>query len=108
LLALGRFCTPIIELRKEVNRMKQLLLATAIAFSVSGMAQAGAWPEVGDQFRTDDGALLVVNKIKVRPDVSESLVCMHRSGTRAQDASCTWIKVGDLHGDWITYGGVPQ
>lgn len=83
-------------------------LATAIAILCSGAAYAGAWPEIGDQFRTDDGTLLVVAKVKERGDVSASFVCMHRSGTRALDTSCTWTKIGDLHGDWITYEGVTQ
>ena len=91
-----------------MQKMKKLLLATAMAIAVTGVALAGAWPDVGDQFRTAEGTLLVVAKIIVRPDVDESLVCMHASGTRAEDTSCDWAKVGDLHGDWITYEGVPQ
>lgn len=81
----------------------------AVAMSVLATAAfAGLWPEIGDQFRLKDGTLLVVVKIKKRPDVDESLVCLHRSGGRAQDRSCDWAKVGNLHGNWTIYGGVPQ
>lgn len=88
--------------------MKHAFILALSLMLCSSVAYAGAWPQIGDQFRTNDDSLLVVADIKKRPDVNESLVCMHRSGTRAQDTSCTWHKVGDLHGDWITYGGVPQ
>ena len=85
----------------------KIALAALATSVLASAAHAGAWPEVGDQFRLDDGTLLVVARIKMRPGVNESLVCLHKSGG-AQDRSCTWAKVGDLHGDWITYGGIPQ
>lgn len=84
------------------------LLVAALMLCLATLAHAGLWPQVGDQFMTDDDALLVVAKIKKRPDVGDSLVCMHRSGTRAPDRSCTWTKIGELHGAWIIYGGVDQ
>jgi hypothetical protein len=87
--------------------LKYLMIGFAITVLVTS-AYAGVWPKVGDQFRSKDDSLLIVTKIKKRPDVNESLVCMHRSGTRAQDTSCTWVKVGDLQGDWMIYDGVPQ
>ena len=78
----------------------------ALATLMVAAAAHGEPPEVGDQFRLNNGTLLVVAKIRMRPDVSESLVCLHKSGGRPPP--CAWTKVGDLHGDWITYGGVPQ
>lgn len=87
--------------------MRQLKIAlAALATSIVATSAHSAAPEVGDQFRLNNGTVLVVAKIKLRPDVSQSLVCLHRSGGRPP--SCAWSRVGDLHGDWVTYGGVPQ
>jgi hypothetical protein len=86
---------------------RSILIASALMLSTT-LAFAGAWPEAGDQFMTSDGSVLVVLKVKVRTDVDESFVCMHRSGTRAQDKSCVRMRVGSLIGNWITYEGISQ
>jgi hypothetical protein len=86
----------------------KITLAALATSVLATAAHAGAWPEVGDQFRLDDGTPLVVLKFKMRPDVGKSLVCMHKMGGRPQDTSCVWSKVDDLHGGWVTYGGVSQ
>jgi hypothetical protein len=83
---------------------RSFLIASTLILSTT-LALAGVWPAVGDQFMTGDGSILVVSKVKVRTDVSESFVCMHRSGTRAVDNSCVWMKVGSLVGNWIIYDG---
>jgi hypothetical protein len=54
----------------------------------------------------DNGTILVVAKIKVRPDVGDSLVCLRKKDSPTQ--SCTWSKNSDLQGDWITYAGTSQ
>jgi hypothetical protein len=93
--------------RSKDEPMKKLLTIVVLICGIAS-AHAGDWPEVGDQFRSDDDSLFVVAKIKKRTDVSESMFCMHRSGTRALDRSCIWDKIGNLHGDWLTYSGVSQ
>ncbi|WP_029084961.1 hypothetical protein [Bradyrhizobium sp. th.b2] len=67
-------------------------------------AHAGDWPQVGDKFRRTDGTVMTVAKIKTRDDVDQSRVCLRQ----APAGACVWSKVGDLKGDWVTYGGEPQ
>ncbi|WP_338823655.1 hypothetical protein [Bradyrhizobium septentrionale] len=67
-------------------------------------AHAGDWPQVGDKFRRTDGTVMTVAKIKTAMmSIKAECACVkhppgHASGQR----------VGDLKGDWVTYGGEPQ
>jgi hypothetical protein len=77
---------------------------TALALTIASSAFAGAWPEVGDIFRQETGAVLIVSKVKIQGDVDHSLVCLGA----AKAAPCTWKQIGGLKGDWLVYEGVSQ
>ena len=68
-------------------------------------AHAGIYAEVGDQFRRDDGTLLVVAKLIVHSDTNTLLVCLYKRNARSK--ACTWANAANLHGDWVTYAGAP-
>jgi hypothetical protein len=79
-----------------ITVLASLLLATT--------ANAGQWPNTGDQFRQSNGTIFVVVKVKERPTVDHSLVCLRKKDT---SGSCAWTAMGDLRGkgDWIVYEG---
>ena len=83
-----------------------IIIAAAVLAFASSAVHAGAWPEIDDLFRLDNGTLLIVTKVKVHGDVDNSSVCLRQKGNPSQ--SCVWNKIGDLKGNWIIYEGVPQ
>jgi hypothetical protein len=80
-----------------MNSLKIAFVALAMVLATG--AHAGDWPEVGNQFQLTSGKTLVVAKIKWRPDVDKTQVCLKDGG-----APCTWSKMEDLQGKWVTYG----
>jgi hypothetical protein len=85
----------------KVNRLP---IALPIALTIAAPVFAGAWPQVGDQYRFENGTIATVAKVKVLPGVENSSVCLRdKKGT-----PCRWFKIGDLNGQWITYEGTPQ
>jgi hypothetical protein len=80
--------------------MKKLFAIAAISFGMCSAAQACSPPQLGDQFRDNDGAVMELAKPVDRDCFFEKRkICARPVGTKQ---SCRWVKFPDYQ-NWIDW-----